>query len=166
MEARMQSLTLPQWPLYGLEVAEQPGYISGVGVGPGGVCSIRLDYRRPIDRERLIVQTTHTDAIELEAVFSALDDDEGQPLPLGDPAAGADGALTQIVVEGVAVDARIRHSGTATAWALTLGDVTVLVVAANTALTDPQIRRIDNLKPLKRMRSEIVQGKRQSRYER
>ena len=156
MEAHVQGIALPSWPVYGLASPDRAGFLSGVGEGPDGVTSIRLDYRPPGGPQRVSVQTTCADSVDLDAVLAALEHDEGQPLPLGDPSAGVGGEEAQVMVDGSPVHASVRRSAGVTVWAVFLDPVVVLVVAADIVLADHRLRRVDDLGPFKRARSGVV----------
>jgi hypothetical protein len=161
MEARVQAVDVPSWPIYALHCPDRPGFLSGIGEGPDGLTAIRIDYRLPGDTERFIVQTTRRDAahfngLDFDAVLAALDADEGEPLPLGRRDGGVTGDPAKILVDAAPVDAQMHRTASVAAWAVRLDDVVVLVAAANAVFADHRLRRIHDLAPFKRARSEVV----------
>jgi hypothetical protein len=87
IQARAQRMGLPSWPAFGLADTGASEWLSGSGEDQNGqVLTVRVDYRLPGARERLIVQTQPLtpSSPNLSAVLRQLQagDDDGEPLQL------------------------------------------------------------------------------------
>src|ERR1700712_649148 len=84
IQARMQAVELPAWPVYGL-AGNELGWLCGLGENSvSGIEVVRIDYRPPGASTRLIVQSMRAQdqMADRLGVLDQLvaDEDDGEPL--------------------------------------------------------------------------------------
>lgn len=151
IQAHMQGLTLPEWPVYTLRDA---GWLAGVGQDERGTFCVRLDHRPPGAAQRLLVQTQPDpgEPVSLAYVLSQLHGpDDGEPLTLASSA--PDGTPTEALVDDRPTPALLRIDGATAAWSVSVRGVLVIVAARAVPLDRPALTRVTDLGPLQHRRS-------------
>lgn len=165
IQEHMSRLPKPEWPVFGLTDADQIGWLAGAGEDRSGVRAIRIDYRPPGGRERLVVQTQPDGPSppNLDRVLDRLDaeEDEGEPFELLDdpahPTSAAASSPAEVTIEDEIVPAVQRHRGASTACWLRTQGVTILLAARHASLNAAVLHQIHDLKPLKRRRAQLIE---------
>lgn len=156
---------LPEWPVFGLLDLDEQGWLCGAGESPGSVHVIRLDYRQPGARERLIVQTQPAGAgtLQLGRVLDRLerDEDDGEPFQLLDgpqhPAATSTEGQTHVLLDHQAVPATQQRRGASRAWLLRTDGVAIVVGARHVDLDSVALHQINDLESLKQRRAQVIE---------
>jgi hypothetical protein len=151
IQAHMQGLTLPEWPVFTLGDA---GWLAGVGQDERGTVCVRLDHRPPGAAQRLIVQTQPDpgEPVSLAYVLSQLHGpDGGEPLTLAGSAPG--GTPTEVLIDDRPTPALMRSDGATAAWSVSVHGVLVIVAARSVLLDRPALTRVTDLAPLQHRRA-------------
>lgn len=166
VEAQMQALELPDWPVFGWAVSDQQGWLCGCGVdGARGVESVRLDYRAPGGTQHLVVQTEPDSgqAPDLAHVARQLsDDDEGEPFGLGNMVASAGVSQCSVAVPALVDGEQIatveqRIDGETVISLLRVRGALIVVAAGGVTLERLVLAQVTDLTPFKQRRVVVVQ---------
>lgn len=167
VQAQMQALELPDWPVFGLADVDQQGWLCGCGVdGARGVRSVRLDYRAPGGTQHLVVQTQPDSGQAPDLAHVArqlLDDDDGEPFGLRDDTVATAGVSQCHVAAPALVDGEQiptveqRIGGKAVVSLLRVRDALVVVAAAGVTLERFLLAQVTDLTPFKQRRVVVVQ---------
>lgn len=153
IQAHMQGLPLPGWPVFTLAGTE--AWLAGArDDGRGAVDCIRLDARPPGAAQRLIVQTQPDPGppVSLAYLLSQLSGpDDGEPLALA--TAAPDGTPAEALVDGSPAPALTRTDGAASVWTVQADGVLVIVAARAVPLDRVALTRLDDLLPYQHRRA-------------
>ena len=155
IQAHMQALPLPGWPVFALAGGPDEGWLAGArDDGRGAVDCVRLDHRPPGAAQRLIVQTQPDPgpAVSLAYLAGQLSGpDDGEPLALATSA--PDGTPAEALVEDRPVPALTRIEGATVVWSVQVQGVLVVVAARAVPLDRPALTRVLDLLPFQRRRA-------------
>ena len=155
IQAHMQALPLPDWPVFTLAGAEDDGWLAGArDDGRGLVDCIRLDHRPPGAAQRLIVQTQPDPGppVSLAYLLDQLSGpDDGEPLALA--TATPDGTRADALVDDSPVPALTRTDGPAAVWTVQAHGVLAIVAARAVPLDRLALTRLADLLPYQHRRA-------------
>lgn len=159
IQAHMQGLALPDWPVFALVGAQDAGWLAGVGQDESGaVTCVRLDHHSPGAARRLVVQTQpdRGEPVSLAYVLSQLRGaDDGEPLTLATSA--LDGTATEVLVGDGPIPALMRSDGATVAWSIRSHGVLVIVAARDVPLDRLTLTRVADLAPYRRRRATEIE---------
>jgi len=176
IQEHVGAIELPAWPVYGLAVEDERGWLSGGGESSeSGVDELRVSYRAPGEAERMTVHTQRrgTPTVDLGRLLSWVQfgDDDDYPVRRRGQPLGVERTLTETPsdtdaeVNGMTVAATVWRTHTASAWRLQTGQVTVSVAARGVPLNALNLIEITDLLPYQQRRATIVTAYLASRHE-
>jgi len=167
IQEHVGAIELPVWPVYGLAVEDERGWLSGGGESSeSGVDELRVSYRAPGEAERMTVHTQRrgTPTVDLGRLLSWVQfgDDDDYPSGGEDSRWASNETLTETPsdtdaeVNGRTVAATVWRTHTASTWRLQTGQVTVSVAARGVPLNALNLIEITDLLPYQQRRATIV----------